>query len=161
MKHTEFSEYVNQCRNHLYMMAYTILVNEADAEDAVCNAILKAYENLHQLRSSKKFRSWMLTITKNEALKIKKKRMEMPGNEQVEKLLPPVYPVYENHNEMWDFVQTLQEEYRIVIVLFYYNGLSIKDIAGVLGIPAGTVKSRLKRGREFLREKLQRKGRGE
>lgn len=151
MKQIEFCEQVSQYRYQFYITAYTLLRNEADAEDAVCNAILNGYEHLGQLKNPKKFKSWMLTITKNEALKLRCKRVGLPGDEAVEQLLPPAY---DNHNELWDIVQTLKEEYRIVIVLFYYNDLSLRDISDVLDIPIGTVKSRLDRGRKLLKDAL-------
>lgn len=152
MKQMEFCERISQYRYQFYIVAYAILENEADAEDAVCNAILSGYEHLVQLKNPNKFKSWMITITKNEALKLRRKRMELPGDESVERMLPPVQ---DSHNELWDVVQTLKEEFRIVVVLFYYNNLSLRDISGVLGIPVGTVKSRLNRGRELLREALE------
>ena len=151
MKQIEFCERVSQYRYQFYITAYALLRNEADAEDAVCNAILNGYEHLAQLKNPKKFKSWMLTIIKNEALKLYHKRMELPGDENVEQLLPPSY---DSHNELWDIVQTLNEEYRIVIVLFYYNDLSLRDISDILGISIGTVKSRLNRGRKLLKDAL-------
>lgn len=151
MKQIEFCERVSQYRYQFYITAYAVLGNEADAEDAVCNAILNGYEHLAQLKNPKKFKAWMLTITRNEALKLCRKRMELLGDENVERLLPPTY---DSHNELWDVVQTLKEEYRIVIVLFYYNELSLKDISGVLDISIGTVKSRLDRGRKLLKDAL-------
>lgn len=151
MKQIEFCEQVSQYRYQFYITAYALLKNEADAEDAVCNAILNGYEHLEQLRNPKKFKAWMLTITKNEALKLRSKRIGLPGDETVEQQLPPSY---DEHNELWDIVQTLKEEYRIVIVLFYYNGLSLKDISQVLDISVGTVKSRLSRGRQLLKDAL-------
>jgi RNA polymerase sigma-70 factor (ECF subfamily) len=152
MRRTEFCERVKQYQKQLYAVAYAILNNKADTEDAVCSAIGKAYEHLDQLKSSRKFKPWMTTITKNEALQILRKRMELPGNEQVEAMLEPVQ---DNHDELWDVVQNLKEEYRLVIVLFYYNELSLRDIAKTLDIPVGTVKSRLNRGRELLKEILE------
>lgn len=151
MKQMEFCERISQYRYQFYIVAYAILENEADAEDAVCNAILSGYEHLVQLKNPNKFKSWMITITKNEALKLRQKRMELPGDENVERLLPPVQ---DSHNELWDIVQTMKEEYRIVVVLFYYNNLSLREISRILDIPVGTVKSRLNRGREFLKEAL-------
>lgn len=151
MKQIEFCERVSQYRYQFYITAYALLRNEADAEDAVCNAILSGYEHLAQLKNPKKFKSWMLTIIKNEALKLYHKRMELPGDENVEQLLPPSY---DSHNELWDIVQTLNEEYRIVIVFFYYNDLSLRDISDILGISIGTVKSRLNRGRKLLKDAL-------
>lgn len=151
MKQIEFCEKVSEYRYQFYITAYALLRNEADAEDAVCNAILNGYEHLAQLKNPKKFKAWMLTITKNEALKLCHRRMELPGDESVEHLLPPTY---DKHNELWDIVQTLKEEYRIVIVLFYYNDLSLRDISEVLDISIGTVKSRLDRGRKLLKDAL-------
>ncbi|MDE5746654.1 MAG: sigma-70 family RNA polymerase sigma factor [Acetatifactor sp.] len=151
MKQIEFCERVSQYRHQFYITAYAVLGNEADAEDAVCNAILSGYEHLAQLKNPKKFKSWMLTITKNEALKLCRKRMDLPGDENVERLMQPTY---DSHNELWDIVQSLKDEYRIVIVLFYYNDLSLRDISQVLDISIGTVKSRLDRGRKLLKDAL-------
>ncbi|MGN0132531.1 MAG: RNA polymerase sigma factor [Lachnospiraceae bacterium] len=151
MKRSEYCEYINRYKDHLYTVAYFILNNKMDAEDAAENAILKGYEHMDQLRNPHKFKTWMITITKNEALKIKKKRLELPGNEKMETMMEPVWDCY---NELWDIVQKLNEEYRLVVVMYYYNGLSIRDISGILNIPVGTVKSRLNRGRELLKKSL-------
>ncbi|MDE7062116.1 MAG: RNA polymerase subunit sigma-70 [Lachnospiraceae bacterium] len=151
MRQSDYCAQVDDYKRQLYIAALAILRNEADAEDAVCNAILKGYEHLEQLKNPHKFKAWMTTIVKNEALKIKEKRLELPGNEMVEGLLKPVH---NNPDELWDVVQTLKEEYRLVVVLFYYNELSLRDISKMLEIPVGTVKSRLNRGREILRKEL-------
>ncbi len=151
MKRAEYCEYINQYKDHLYTVAYFILNNKMDAEDAAGNAILKGYEHIDQLKNPHKFKTWMITITKNEALKIKEKRLELPGNEKMESMMDPVF---DSHNELWEIVQGLNEEYRLVVVMYYYNGLSIRDISGVLDIPVGTVKSRLNRGRELLKKAL-------
>lgn len=151
----KFCECVNKYRDNLYIMALAILKNEADAEDAVGNAILKAYENMGQLSAFHKFKPWMLAITKNEALKIKRKRLVLLGDEAVEAMLNPIQAHYD---ELWDVLQQMKEEYRLVIVLFYYQDLSLRDISYVLGIPVGTVKSRLSRGKDELRNILERGG---
>lgn len=149
----KFCECIIKYRDNLYMLALAILKNETDAEDAVGNAILKAYENIGQIRIFHKFKPWLLTITKNEALKIKKKQLLLPGNEVVEARLKPVK---EHYDELWDVLQKMKEEYRLVVVMFYYDELSIRDISDVLDIPVGTVKSRLSRGKEELRDALER-----
>lgn len=137
----------------MYIMALAILKNETDAEDAVSNAILKAYENRNQIRAFDKFKPWMFTITKNEALKLKRKQLVLPGNEEVEALLKPTQAHYD---ELWDVLQQMTEEYRLALVLFYYQQLSLRDISDVLDIPIGTVKSRLSRGKAELRMALER-----
>lgn len=148
-----FCECVDKYKDSLYFMALGILKNEADAEDAVSSAILKAYENMDQVRIFHKVKPWMLIITKNEALKILKKRLYLPGDENVEALTEPVQPRYD---EMWDVIQQMKETYRLVIILYYYDGLSVSDISDVLDIPVGTVKSRLSRGKAKLKEALER-----
>ena len=155
MKRLEFCEQVKAYRYQLSVVAFTILRNEEDAQDAVCSAILKGYEHIEQLKNSTKFKAWMITITKNEALKLKRRRLELPGDDKLEELLEPVR---DHYNELWDCVQKLPEEYRLVIVLYYYNELSLRDIAKILNIPMGTVKSRLSRGREFLKQALEEGG---
>lgn len=152
MDKKKFCDNIRKYQDDLYILALAILKNGADAEDAVGNAILKAYENREQIRMFHKFKPWMLTITRNEALKIKKKRLYLPGDETVEALSKPVMASY---NELWDVLQQMKEEYRLVVVLFYYGGLSYRDIADVLDISVGTVKSRLSRGKAELREALE------
>ncbi len=152
MKKAEYCEFVSQYKKQLYAVAYAILRNETDAEDAVCSGILKGYEHLEQLKDSHKLKSWMTVITKNEALKIKEKRTLLPGDEKLEELLEPVNDSY---SELWDIVQKLKEEYRLTVILFYYNQMSVKEIAQVLEISTGTVKSRLNRAREFLKKELE------
>lgn len=158
MKREKFCECVSKYRDDLYVIALAILRNEADAEDAVSSAIVKAYENREQVKVFHKFKQWMLTITKNEALKIKKKRLYLPGDEAVEALSKPVMAHYD---ELWDIIQNMKEEYRLAVVLFYYDRLSLREISDVLDIPVGTVKSRLNRGRAELKQALERgKGNG-
>lgn len=151
MRKIEFCDEIKKCESQLFAVAFAILSNEADAQDAVCSAIQKAYEKLEQLRNPKKFKAWMVAITRNEALQLRRKRVELPGDEKLEAMLEPTVDSYD---ELWDVVQRLPEEYRIVIVLYYYNELSIREIAAMLEVATGTVKSRMSRGRNILREAL-------
>lgn len=147
-----FSENIESYRNDLHQLALAILGNESDAQDAVSNAIVRALENIDRLKDESKFRPWMFTITKNEALKIKKKVLELPGDNKLESLLEPVNDTY---NELSDVLDKMSPEQRTVVVLYYYEGMSIKDISILLDIPVGTVKSRLTRGRSFIKGELQ------
>lgn len=153
MRAEKFCECIKKYRDDLYILALAILKNEADAEDAVSNAVVKAYEHRNQVSALHKCKPWMLAITKNEALKLKKKRLYLPGDDVVESLAKPVRAHYD---ELWDILQNMKEEYRLTVVLFYYDGLSLRDIADVLDIPVGTVKSRLNRGRMELKAALER-----
>lgn len=152
MNHIDFCKKIKEYEKQSYAVAYSILQNEADTEDAVCSAIGIAFEKLGQLRLPGSFKSWYLTIVKNEALQIKRKRLELPGNEQVAEKL---HPSYDKYDELWDVLQMLPEEFRLVIVLYYYSDFSIREIAKILDIPTGTVKSRLNRGKGKLKKILE------
>lgn len=152
MKRNDFCKKIKEYKTQSYAVAYSVLHNETDTEDAVCSAIQIAYEKLGQLKSEGKFKAWFLTIVKNEALRLKRKRLELPGNEKIESELKPVYDSYD---ELWDVLQKLPEEFRIVIVLYYYANLTIREIAKMLEVPVGTVKSRMNRGKGQLKKMLE------
>lgn len=153
MEAKKFCDNVSKYRDDLYILALAILKNEKDAEEAVGNAILKAFEHRGQINALHKFKLWMLVITRNEALKIKKKRLNLPEDEVV-KALPK--PVEAHYDKLWDALLQIKEEYRLAVVLFYYGGLSLRDISNVLDIPIVTVKSRLHKGKAELRKVLER-----
>ena len=69
-----------------------------------------------------------------------------------EMVTEPSYNDY--HDEMWEIVNSLDEEFRTVIIMFYYNDIPVKEIAEYLNIAPGTVKSRLNRGRQKLKEMI-------
>lgn len=148
MNKDTFEKLIKEYQEYLYILALAILRNETDAEDAVCSAIVKGYERLSQLRDEGKFKSWMISITRNEALMMKRKQLYLPGDEAIENMLEPAT---DHPDELWDMIQRMPEEYRVAIVLYYYHNFSVQEIADVLEIPIGTVKSRLNRGRKYLK----------
>ena len=90
-------------------------------------------------------------ITANEAKYIFRKRKRMELTEDVSR-----YGMSQNdkYDELWDVILTLDEKYRSVIILFYYDQMKIKEISNILHITEGTVKSRLSRAREILKKQL-------
>ena len=148
-----FCNNVKEYSEKLYFIAWAILKNEKDSEDAVEEAILLAYEHLDQLKKPESFKAWISKITKNETLKIKKKRLTLLDSNTVETLSGSHLDKYE---EFSDILQQLPEKFRLVIVLFYYDELSLKEISKVLSVPVGTVKSRLSRAKKMLRDILER-----
>ena len=146
----QFSQLVMKYNESLFFTAKSILRNDTDAEDAVCSAVLKAYENFSQLREIKYFKTWITRIVINEAYMICRKNRYTESLETVAS-----EPSYTHHrDETWEIVNSLDEEFRSVLILFYYNDISVKEIADYLNIAEGTVKSRLSRGRKMLREKM-------
>ncbi|MDE7018990.1 MAG: sigma-70 family RNA polymerase sigma factor [Lachnospiraceae bacterium] len=146
-----FSNLIREYTPNLYRLAYGILHNREDAQDAVSESVLKAYEKLNTLRKAESFGPWMMQICANEAKRIyarNKKHVSVEGREEH---MPQFRDEY---HELWDIVMELDMVYREAIILYFYEQLSIKEIAKVLRIPEGTVKSRLSRGKKQLRERL-------
>lgn len=151
MKKEEFAEQVLRYQQSMYRLALGILKNELDAEDAISETIVKAYEHLTSLRKEDKFKSWIMTILVNVA----KNMLSRNGRIQlVDDITVFGEAVEENQNDIWGCVMELGEEHRQIIILFYYDGFSTKEIARILKVPEGTVKSRLSRARQNLKEIL-------
>lgn len=149
MNKEEFTDLVLTYQRSMYRFALGILKNEQDAEDALSAAIMKAYEHQESLRDKDKFKSWIMSIIANEAKNMlsKNRRLQLVDDvsifgEEVE----------DNQNSIWDSVMELGEQHRQIIVLYYYDGFSTREIAGILKIREGTVKSRLSRARQSLKE---------
>lgn len=146
-----FEKKIRESMPNLYRLACGILHNRTDAEDAVSEAILRAYEKLHTLRRAEHFHAWLMQIAANEAKKIyagNKRRAPMENME-------PYMPAFQDeHHELWDTVMELELCYRETVLLYFYERLTIPEIARALDVPQGTVKSRLSRAKKLLREAL-------
>lgn len=146
-----FIENVEKYKINLYRLAKSIVKNDTDTEDAVSETILKAYSNLNQLRSFNKFKPWIMQILVNECYRLCNLRNKTIYSDDMEEYIKSTYEENEDNGGMWNLVNTLEEDFRIVSVLFYYEDLSLKDISKILDIPIGTVKSRLSRARQKLK----------
>jgi len=150
---SQFSNLVETHQLSMYRLAKSILLNEYDAEDAVGSAIYKAYVGRNTLKDLNCFKTWILKIVSNESYSIIRKNKKLIYMEQV---IEPtqISKDYESSYEVWDSVQKLEEKYRAIIVLFYYDDFSIKNISEILDIPQSTVKVRLFRARQKLKIEL-------
>lgn len=148
MNKADFEQEVLAAEKTLYRVARSILKSEADCEDAVSEAILKAYMKLGALRDEKFFRTWLIRILINECKKIYKLNSrtisyenipEMPGDDRT------------SANEVYTAIMQLPEKIRIAVILHYSEGYSVAETASIMRIPSGTVKSRLSKGRSLLK----------
>lgn len=151
MDHETFTTLVRQYTPNMYRLSYGMLRSGADAEDAVSEAVLKAWENLEKLKKPECFKAWIMQITANEARKIYRHTRKVSCMEAMEEIAPAFADEY---HELWDAVMKLDERYRAVIILYFYENLSLKEIGKALHIAEGTVKSRLSRGKRMLKEML-------
>ena len=146
-----FERLVREYTPNMYRLAYGILQNHEDAQDAVGETILRAFEKLHMLRRPECFRAWLMQIAANEAKKIYAGNRRSVPAENMEDFMPAFL---DDYHELWDVVMGLEIVYRETILLYFYERLSVPEIARALHIPEGTVKSRLSRGKKRLRDKL-------
>ncbi len=151
MDREKFCCLIIRYKNNLFRAAHCILRNDADAEDAVCEAIAKAYAKRKTLRQEDAFRAWMLRIVINESYTIVRRRKEFVGLEYAEERASPGES--EEMGLMY-YVRQLGEEMRLPVLLFYYEDIRIRDIAVMLRLPENTVKSRLRRAKEKLRDMM-------
>lgn len=156
----------------LYSAAMRMTRNPSDAEDLVQETILLAFKNFHQFRPGTNLKAWLFRILTNTFINSYRKRSKEP--ERVD--LPDVEDFYfltetrktaedSNdpevqvlnkflHEDIMAAIDQLPEEFRMVVTLNAVEGFAYQEIAEILDIPIGTVRSRLYRGRKLLQKYL-------
>ena len=133
----------------MYKVARAILHNDEDAADAIQSTILTCYEKLNTLKKNEYFKTWLIRILINYCYDIQRKNRRMNF---VEVIPDEVYTTQESALTWKEAISGLEEKYRLVVVLFYSQGFSTKDISKMIGIPDSTVRTRLSRAREQLKK---------
>ena len=149
----EFTAAVTANGRSMFRAARSVLDSDADAEDAVGQAVLQAWQSLDKLRDKGAVRPWLIKITVNCAYALRRKQAKLISLEDAKVEPSAVDPP--RWDGLWDAVRALPLERRTAVVLFYYEDMSVEQIAKCLGVPVGTVKSRLSRARKQLKEMLQ------
>lgn len=165
-----FSELVERYQTKVYSLALRMCGSEDDAFDLAQEAFLRAWQSLGSYRSDAAFSSWLYRLTSNVCIDYlrKKKRsrvisltFEDDEGEQAQLELPDSAPTpeqrllqKEEQALLREAMNALPVEARQILTLRAINGLSYEQIAEVMGLPEGTVKSRLSRAREQLRKKI-------
>lgn len=142
-------------------VAYSVLRNRTDAEDVAQEAFVRAYHGFARLRDRDRFRAWLVRTTWRLALDWKRghRRREV-REDAVARLSAPFgnaeRDAMENERarRLWAAIDELPGKLRLVIVLAAIDGHSMQDVAALLGVPDGTVKSRIFEARRRLQEKL-------
>ena len=133
----------------VYRVAKAILNKEEDIEDAVSESILKAYKNIQTLKDEAFFKTWLIRIVINESNNLYKKRSKEIA---VDKDHFKNIKVNDNYKDLslYNAINSLDEDLRITTILFYFEDMKYKDIAKLLNVREGTIKSRLSRAKEKL-----------
>ena len=142
-----FTDKVIESEQTLYRISMSILKNETDCEDAVQDAILTAYSKLDTLKNEEYFKTWLVRILINTCNRAAKKKSRFVFGKAVEEESVPDSAV---GTEVRLAIEKLKPKIRVVVVMKYIEGFSVKEIKDILKIPEGTVKSRLAQGRKQL-----------
>ena len=151
LNEAEFAQRVTALERALHRVARGYLVRPQDCADAVQEAILKAWTARHTLRREEYFKTWLTRILINEcktALRRKKTLLPFGDLEDI-----PA-PERSADLDLEKALYALSEKYRLVVLMHYQDGYTLEEIARVLGVPIGTVKARLSRARDKLRQEL-------
>ena len=141
----------------IYRYAYRLTGSVPDAEDLSQQVFLTAHEKIGQLRDDGSVRGWLFTILRSWFLKSRRQRLPVPAADSELELayVPDVPPGEEIDRErLQSALDELPDEFKIVLVMFYFEHCSYRDIAEKLQVPPGTVMSRLSRAKGLLRKRL-------
>lgn len=154
-----FGELVTRYQRAVYNLAVRTLHDRTEAEDATQEAFMRAYRALGSFRPGAKFSTWIFTICYRACCDRLAKRKRMSGDEPSDWADPAAGPaaLAERDDEarrLRAAIDALPEKYRTVVTLYHLQGKQYEEIATVLNLPLGTVKTHLFRAKEQLRKAL-------
>ncbi|QAY67906.1 RNA polymerase sigma factor SigW [Paenibacillus protaetiae] len=168
-----FAELVDLYQDKLFHMAYRMLNNRQEAEDVVQDTFLRVYKNLDKYDEGLKFSTWIYRIATNLCIDRLRKRKpsysldaESSEHEGLDgySMIPsdnrtPESEVLltETQKIVHQAIESLPPKYKTIMMLRYIQDMSLQEIGEVLDMPVTTIKTRVHRGREFLRKKLEHK----
>ena len=157
-RHREWEALLTENAPLAFRVARGVLRNDADAEDVAQEALVRAYQRFERLRERQRFRAWLVRITFRIALdrlRSAKRRQQREAEWVVENTRTATSGAgaeFQQHLER--ALEELPEKQRLVVLLSAMQGHSLEEVGALLGLPLGTVKSRLFFAKKALAEKL-------
>jgi len=153
-----FGGLVDKYQKAVFNLALRMVQDRDDAEDVAQLAFVKAFSRLSSYNESFRFFSWLYKIAVNEAITVARRRsrtVELDDQTCIQFRNPETeYMQNETSANLQRALMELSLDYRTVLILRHFHGLSYEAIGGILGIPEKTVKSRLFTGRRLLKDSL-------
>lgn len=151
-----YTKLMMKMSNDLYKICRTRLSCEDDIEDAIQDTMIQTWKNIKKLRDINKFKSWMISILVNNCNKIYKKKYKLKilsfdGNDKEE--FPSGIERFEADLDFYELIKALKYEERIIIILYYSEKFTLKEISQILHINESTIKTRLYRAKEKIRKR--------
>lgn len=150
----EMDSIIDHYQDMVYGLALARTGSRADADDVFQEVFLAYCQCGKTFRDEEHRKAWLLRTTVNQCRRVtssswRRKTVPLSEREDV-----PVQFQEPEENQVWEALQSLSEDYRLPLYLFYFQGLSTREIARALAVRPGTVRMRLTRGRDQLRETL-------
>jgi RNA polymerase sigma-70 factor (ECF subfamily) len=157
----EFELRIAESSTLAFRVAYSVLRNREDAEEAAQEAFARAYRNFSKLRDRGRFRAWLVRITWRLAIDRQRSSKRRVLREQIHGQTSEKGPgigspiSHELARQVWQAIDGLPEKLRSVTILAGIEEYNTREVAELLGLPEGTVKSRLHEARQRLRKELE------
>mgnify|MGYP002622736649 CR=1 FL=1 len=148
---------VGEHHEAVYRYAYRLCGAAADAEDLTQQVFLTAQTKLDQLRNPQSARAWLFTVLRNCYLKSRRRRVPMAAADaqvNVDEIPAELPEESFDSEQLQAALDSLDDDFKVVLLLFYFEDCSYREIADRLELPMGTVMSRLSRAKGHLRAKL-------
>ena len=147
-----FIQIIERNKPSLYKVARGFFSEPMDIEDVLSETVLSCWEYLPQLRKPEYLKTWLIRVLINRCTDVKRREARVVTMETLPET--PTQDPDPGNLGFESLINCLPRDYRPVMILFYGEGFTIKEIAKLLQLPAGTVSTRLKRGRERLADIL-------
>ncbi len=153
-----FAVLVERYKGMVFSTAYKVLKNSSQAEDAAQDTFIKAYAALPGFKGRAKFSSWLYRICYNTCISmLRKRRPEVELTEAMAQTIDGPAEEFRSRDiqtVIQQEVARMPDDYRVVITLYHFDGMSYDEIARLTRKPMGTVKAKIHRARALLRERL-------
>ena len=150
-----FGKLILMHQEYLYRLAYLYAKNEQDALDAVQECAMRAMISMDKLREPEYFKTWITRILLNSVYVAQKKHKNHSPYEEYSGAVPEQPVSIEEKADLYDAIDLLPSNYKTVVILQYFQGMKVKEIAQVMNLPVGSVKAYLSRAREALKKQLE------
>ena len=155
MTKEELGTLILNSERQLYSTAKTILINDQDCADAIQETIVKAFSKIGTLRNDKYAKTWLIRILINECYTLLRKSSKLVSLEGMSEMTEIETDQRTDYSDLYRAVNSLKEELRMPVILYYIEDFNIKEIAQILEITEGAVQKRLARARGKLKRNLQ------
>jgi RNA polymerase sigma-70 factor (ECF subfamily) len=149
----EFTEIYNRYVETIYVLCYSFMKNKHDTEDAVQESFIKLIKNGYNFSSEKHLKAWLIVTASN----ICKNQLRSWWNNRTdidEYMEFPDNNMDSRRREIMEILFSMPEKYKTPVYMFYYEGYTVEEIAGILNTKENTVKTLLSRGRQILKKEI-------